>query len=91
MARNKLLYIGLVSVLALAMAFSAATSWRATRALRTLTSANEFLKKSVGEMAQAISAKDRQIDRLTKSPCESSREAEPVSPRASALKRTAYE
>jgi hypothetical protein len=91
MGRNKLLYIGLTSALALALAFSLATYWRASHALRTATSANEFLKKTVGEMAVAISAKDREIDRLIKVPCQEKREAEPVSPRASALKRTVYE
>jgi hypothetical protein len=91
MGRNRFLYIGLVSVLALALGFSLTTSWRASHQLRTLTSANEFLKKTVGEMAKAISSKDRQIDRLTNAPCESKGESEPVSPGGNVLKRTAYE
>ena len=91
MGRNKFLYMGLMSVLALALAFFATTYWKASRQLRTVTSANEFLKKTVGEMAQAISAKDRELDRLIKAPCQSKRDPQLASPETHTLKQTLYD
>jgi hypothetical protein len=64
--------IGVVTLLLL-LAFS----WDTRRALRSarrellaVTNANEFLRKTLGEMTIASTAKDRQIDRLQNSPCE---------------------
>ena len=38
--------------------------WRVRLELQSLTQANEYLKKTLGEMAIALAAKDREIARL---------------------------
>jgi hypothetical protein len=91
MGRNKLLYIGAICVLGLALTFSLVTYMGARRNLRMVTSANKFLKKTVGEMAVAISAKDREINRLTELPCSSKTEPQPVSAEVGSVTRTVYE
>ena len=39
------------------------------RELQAVTEANIFLKKTLGDMTIAITAKDREIDRLEHAPC----------------------
>jgi hypothetical protein len=39
------------------------------RELQTVSAANLFLKKTLGDMTIAITAKDREIDRLERAPC----------------------
>lgn len=60
----------------LALALSLAFSWNARRELQSargellaVTNANEFLKKTLGDLTIAITAKDREIDRLQHSAC----------------------
>jgi hypothetical protein len=91
MGRNRLLHIGLTLILGLALAFSLASYLRTRSDLRTVMSANRFLKKTLGEMAVAISAKDREINRLIKVPCQSKGEPGPVSPQTRVPERTVYE
>jgi hypothetical protein len=51
-----------VGVLALMVAL--ATSWSDRQELQKVTAANDFLRKSLGEMTVAITAKQKEIDRL---------------------------
>jgi hypothetical protein len=37
--------------------------------LQKVTAANEFLRKSLGEMSVAITAKEKEIDRLERAGC----------------------
>ena len=46
-----------------------ASSWRDRQELQTVTAANDFLRKSLGDMTLAITAKDKEIDRLEQSAC----------------------
>jgi hypothetical protein len=62
----------LVLLLCLALAFSVATSWRDRQKLQAITAANEYVRKTLGEMTVALADKDREIDRLLKSPCDKS-------------------
>jgi len=50
------------------------------RQLQGVTAANEFLKKTLGEMTLSIAAKDRQIDRLEHAGCEGQGQAPPANP-----------
>jgi hypothetical protein len=50
------------------------------RELVTATNANEFLKRTLGEMTIAITAKDRQIDSLQHSRCKVQDKAQPSLP-----------
>ena len=68
---------GVLLFAVLAIGASLAAWWNARRddqsARRELTSvtrANEFLKKTLGEMTLAITARDREIDLLRHSTCE---------------------
>ena len=84
------LYKSLIAIVGLALVLSLAVSlksWRdlqaARRELLAVTAANEFLKKTLGEMALAISAKDREIDRLAHVGCvekEKGRDGVPARP-----------
>lgn len=69
---NRLHWGGLAVVLALclALAFSVATSWRDRQKLQAITAANQFVRKTLGEMMVAMADKDKEIDRLSKSPCD---------------------
>lgn len=60
---------GLVVFLSLALSFSVTTWFRTRHELRTLTVANNFLRKTLGDLAVAIAEKDKEIDRLTQSNC----------------------
>jgi hypothetical protein len=42
--------------------------------------ANESLRKDLGDMTVVIAAKDREIDRLANSPCDVGKEVRPSSP-----------
>lgn len=68
-----------------ALVFSLAFAWNARRELQVvrrellaLTTANEFLKSTLGEMTVAITTKDREIDRLQHSGCEGQEKARMV-------------
>jgi hypothetical protein len=50
------------------------------RKLLTLTEANDFLKKTLGEMTVALAAKDRQIDSQRSAGCEEQQKARPSVP-----------
>jgi hypothetical protein len=64
--------------------FSVVTSLRDNSELRTVrrellsvTKANELLKKTLGDMTVAITAKDREIDRLRDSGCDGQERTRP--------------
>ena len=59
----------LVLVFALAMMIAAAGWWSGRRELQAMTVANDFLRKTLGDMTVTIVAKDREIDRLQQTPC----------------------
>jgi hypothetical protein len=52
----------------------------ARRELLILTEANDFLKKSLGEMTVALAAKDRQIDSQQGAGCEEQQKVQPSVP-----------
>jgi hypothetical protein len=65
--------------------FGLAVSWRASRELQgvrtelaSVTRANEFLKRTLGEMTIAITAKDKEIDRLRSSACQNQEKTGPA-------------
>jgi hypothetical protein len=62
-------YKGLAMCLGLALLFSATTWWRTRQETQALTVANNYLRETLGKMTVAIAEKDREIDRLTQSPC----------------------
>ncbi len=49
------------------------------RELRAVSAANEFLKRTLGDMTIALIAKDKEIDRLGRVPCEGQEKARPGS------------
>jgi hypothetical protein len=68
---------GLIAIVGSALIFSFAVCFRARwellavrRELVAVTTANEFLKKNLGDMTVAINAKDREIDRLEDTGCD---------------------
>jgi hypothetical protein len=76
------------AIAALALLASLAVSWQARRELdqvrrelQAVTAANQFLKKTLGDMTIAITAKDREIDRLENTPCNGQPNARPGSER----------
>ena len=50
------------------------------RELRAIGSANDFLRKTLGEMTVAIAAKDKEIDRLQRTGCNSLKQEQPRVP-----------
>jgi hypothetical protein len=78
------LHRGLIAIVGLALIFSFAVYFRARwellaarRELVAVTTANEFLKKTLGDMTVAINAKDREIDRLENTGCDGQVKARP--------------
>ncbi|HUE05306.1 MAG TPA: hypothetical protein VMR62_37515 [Bryobacteraceae bacterium] len=49
------------------------------RELRAVSAANEFLKRTLGDMTIALTAKDKEMDRLGRVPCEGQEKARPGS------------
>ena len=49
------------------------------RELRAVSAANEFLKRTLGDMTIAMTGKDREIDRLERAPCGGQEQARPGS------------
>jgi hypothetical protein len=79
---KSLIGIGGLTVL-LSLAFSWSTSrdlQSVRRELGAVTKANDFLRKTLGDMSVAITAKDREIDRLWHSACEGREKAQPDVP-----------
>lgn len=65
-----ILIIGLALILSLAARWKAMQELQATRQeLLAVTTANEFLKKTLGEMTLAMTAKEKEIDRLEHAAC----------------------
>ena len=73
---------GLTLVLSLAFSWSTRRDLQsARRELTAVTKANDFLKKTLSDMTIAISAKEREIDRLQQSACPGGQEkAQPGTP-----------
>jgi hypothetical protein len=67
------LYKSLALFISLALCMSVATWLRSWRELQAETAANVLLRKTLGELTVAIAAKDREIDRMTKSSCDSNK------------------
>jgi hypothetical protein len=59
----------LILVLGTALILSIISAWHDRQELQKITVANDFLRKSLGEMTVAITAKDKEIDRLEQTPC----------------------
>ena len=81
------LHKGLFVILGSALIFSLAVCLKARRELQAarrellaVTTANEFLKSTLGDMTVAISAKDREIDRLEHAGCDGREKARPGVP-----------
>ena len=77
--------VAAIAALSLILASAACVkAWREVqgtqRELRAMTSANDFLRKTLGEMTAAIAAKDTQIDRLERSGCNSLQQEQPRVP-----------
>jgi hypothetical protein len=53
----------------LTLMLALASSWRDRQELQKVTAANDFLRKSLGEMSIAITAKEKEIDRLEQAGC----------------------
>jgi len=53
----------------LTLMLAIASSWRDHEELQKVTAANDFLRKSLGEMSIAITAKQKEIDRLEQAGC----------------------
>jgi hypothetical protein len=60
----------LVLLLCLVSGFSVTTWWRGRQELQVIKAANEYVRKTLDEMTVALADKDREIDRLLKSPCD---------------------
>jgi hypothetical protein len=61
---------GLSLAIALGVCVKTWEELRSTRQeLRTATSANDFLRKTLGDMSAAITAKDKEVDRLQHGSC----------------------
>lgn len=74
----------LILIAGLSLIFCVFVSLRDSRELRAVrrelllvTKANELLKKTLGDMTVAITAKDREIDRLRDSQCDGQERAGP--------------
>ena len=81
----------LIAGLGLAVIFSLAACLKARRELQVgrrellaVTTANEFLKKTLGEMTIAVTAKEKEIDRLEHAGCYGQETARPGVPLGSA-------
>jgi hypothetical protein len=79
---------GLALAAGLALLATLAVWWHTRRELgevrqklEAATAANVFLKKTLGDMTIAITAKDREIDRLEQAPCNGREKAGPGSTR----------
>jgi hypothetical protein len=66
---------GLVLTLSLALAWSVTTTINARQQLEIVTAANMSVRKTLGEMTLALAGKEREIDRLTVSPCSAGQKA----------------
>lgn len=60
---------GLMLVLSVALCFTVAAWQKNRQELRVVTEANESVRKTLGEMTVAIAQKDKEVDRLSASPC----------------------
>jgi hypothetical protein len=76
--------MGLMAIAGAALIFSSACYFRARwelqaarRELLAVTTANEFLKRTLGDLTVAINAKDREIDRLETAGCDGQTGARP--------------
>jgi hypothetical protein len=52
-----------------ALIWSIVSGWRDRQELQRMNAANAFLRKTLGEMTIALSAKDKEIDRLEQTAC----------------------
>ncbi|GEM_PF-4787203 len=64
------LYSGLALIICLALAFSSTELWKTRQELQQVLSANRRLRVTLGELTAALAAKDEQIERLLRSPCQ---------------------
>jgi hypothetical protein len=81
----RILRIGLILVGGTALILSLMSSWKDRQELVKVTAANTTLRNSLGEMTIALTAKDREIDRLQQAPCPGQEKPTAKTPHASAL------
>lgn len=74
--------IGLILASGTALLLSLGSSWKDRQELQKVTAANDFLRKSLGEMAIALTSKDKEIDRLEQAGCGQQEKAQPGTPKA---------
>lgn len=65
----KILRIGLIVIGGAALLLSIDATWNARQELAKVTAANDFLRKSLGDITIALTAKDKEIDRLQQTGC----------------------
>jgi len=73
---SSIFYKGLTLFFSLGLIVSVATWWKARQELEAVTAANESVRKTLGALTVAITEKDRQIDRLTRSSCDAEERAQ---------------
>lgn len=66
---KRILLKGLILLFAVMLSVSTANWVKARQELQAITAANNSLRKTLGEMAVAITKKDREIDRLGQALC----------------------
>jgi hypothetical protein len=71
LSQSLFLLVGLALILSLAICL------KTRRELRAATTANDFLRKTLGGMTVAITTKDREIDRLKLAGCERQEKPQP--------------
>jgi hypothetical protein len=77
--KGLILAAGLVLIACLAVGVKSMLELQAVRReLLAVTTANEFLKKTLGDMAIAITAKEKEIDRLEHTGCGGQEKAPPA-------------
>ena len=65
--------IVLTLVMGTALILAIISGWRDRQELQKVTAANDFLRKSLGDMTIALTAKQKEIDRLEQAGCPPSR------------------
>jgi hypothetical protein len=72
---SSLLYRGLIVLLSVALSLSLATWVRGRQEVQAVTVANESLRKTLGELTVAIAEKDKELDRMARSACDTGQQS----------------
>jgi len=81
--RVRIFRIGLILAGGTVLLLSLGSSWKDRQELQKVTAANDFLRKSLGEMTLALTSKDKEIDRLEQAGCAGREQTPPGTPQAS--------